>query len=67
MIPHEIELPEIPMQIFAANVVIDADQAATDKGMAALRSVHVNVAYVATVRIPLSRGTRYHAILSSPF
>jgi len=55
------------MQIFAANVVIDADQAATDKGMAALRSVHVNVAYVATVRIPLSRGTRYHAILSSPF
>src|SRR5206468_3522403 len=44
IVPEEIELPQIAVQIFAANVVIDADQSATNQSMAAFRSVHVNVA-----------------------
>ena len=44
IIPKEIELPEVAMQIFAANVVIDTDETAPDKCMAAFRSVNVDIA-----------------------
>jgi hypothetical protein len=44
IVPEEIELPEIAMQIFAADVVIDADETAPDECMAAFRSVNVDIA-----------------------
>jgi hypothetical protein len=44
IVPEEIELPEIAMQVFAADVVIDADETATNKGMAAFCSVNVDIA-----------------------
>lgn len=31
IVPEEIELPKIAMQIFAADIVIDADETAPDK------------------------------------
>ena len=43
IVPKKIELPKIPMQIFAADIVIDANQTATDEGVAAFGSVHMNV------------------------
>ncbi len=44
IVPQKIELPQIPMQIFAADVVVDAHDPALHKRMAALRCVRVNVA-----------------------
>jgi hypothetical protein len=41
--PHEIELPEVAVQIFAADVVVDTYDAALYESMAALRRVCVNV------------------------
>lgn len=44
IVPEEIELPKIAMQIFAADVVVDADEAAPDERMAAFRSINVDIA-----------------------
>jgi hypothetical protein len=44
IVPEKIELPKIAMQVFAADVVIDTDETATNERMAAFRSVDVNVA-----------------------
>lgn len=44
IVPKKIELPKIPMQIFAADVVVDADETATNQSMTALSGVDVNIA-----------------------
>src|ERR1700721_1078661 len=43
IVPHEIELPEIAMQVLPTDVVIDADQSSSDEGMAAFGGIDVNV------------------------
>ena len=44
IVPEEIDLPQIAMQVLAAHVVIDADETAPNERMATFRSVNVNVA-----------------------
>jgi hypothetical protein len=43
IVPHEVKLPEIAMQVFAANVVVDANETTTNKRMAAFSSVNVSL------------------------
>jgi hypothetical protein len=43
IVPEEIKLPQIAMQILAADVVIDADESATDERMARFRSVNMDI------------------------
>jgi hypothetical protein len=38
------KLPEVEMQVFAADIVIDTDEAAPDECVAAFSGVHVDIA-----------------------
>jgi hypothetical protein len=44
IVPKKIELPKIPMQVSAADIVIDADQTAPNQGVTAFSGIHVNIA-----------------------
>lgn len=41
---REIELPKIPMEVFATDVVIDADESAPDECVATFSGIHVDIA-----------------------
>jgi hypothetical protein len=58
IVPEEIELPEIAMQIFSADVVINTDQATSDECMAAFRSVDVDIATLPRI-VPTTKLAKY--------
>jgi hypothetical protein len=44
IVPEKVKLPQVAMQVVAADVVIDADEATPNERMTTFRSVNVNVA-----------------------
>ena len=53
MVPEKIELPQIAMEIFATDVVVDANESASNQGMATFGGIKMKLANSISTEWPL--------------